>query len=276
MNTRRRIVRLIILSFLIGASCPVQAQQAAPKQPASVSENSTPAISHPIVDQRALDMLKRMSDTITHAKTMSFQSRSMVPLKGPNGIWINLFGASRVITQGQNKLFAETRGDFFPYDFYFDGKTITVFAPAKNVYAQKESAGTVDALIERAYQEGEKTFPYADILLADPYGTLTEGLVEAIFVGQSTIGNVKTAHLVFLNKGVEWQIWIGENDYLPRLVNARYFDDASEPDYIVEFLNWKLNEPVSDAAFTFQNSSNAAKVDFRKPDRISRRAYETN
>lgn len=251
MVSRVRVMLLLLLSLAVIAGGPVWAQGAAQGR----------------VDQRALDILKRMSDTIEQANTMGFQARSMVPVKGPNGLWINLFGVSRVVVQGQNKLFAETRGDFSPYDFYFDGTAVTAYAPAKNVYAQKEAPGTVEELMDRAYREEGRTFPYADILTSNPYEKLTRGLTGAVFVGQSTIAGVKTDHLAFSNEGVEWQIWVAEEDHLPRLVSARYFDDAREPDYTIEFFNWKLNEPVSDTDFVFQNASNAAKVDFRRPDK---------
>jgi hypothetical protein len=86
-----------------------------------------------------------------------------------------------------------------------------------------------------------------------------------MYVGQSTIGGVKTRHLALSNRGVEWQIWIGVEDNLPRLVVATYLDDASEPSYTVEFLDWKLNEPVGAEAFVFDNASKAVKVEFRNP-----------
>jgi hypothetical protein len=120
-------------------------------------------------------------------------------------------------------------------------------------------------VIEAAYREEGKSFPYADILVAEPYKVLAEGLVTALYVGTSTIGGVKTDHLVFANKGVEWQIWIGVEDHLPRLVYANYFDDVSEPSYTVGFLNWKVDAPVPSETFVFKNTSGAAKVEFRNP-----------
>jgi len=217
------------------------------------------------LDPRALDALKVMSDTLAQAKSIQFEARSMVPMKSPNGIWVSLFGTARVVKEGSGKLFAETRGDFFPYDFYFDGKTVTAYSPTKNFYAEKVAPGTVDDVIEAAYREEGKSFPYADILVAEPFQVLTEGLVKAVYVGQSTIGGVKTDHLVFINKGVEWQIWIGVEDHLPRLVYANYFDDISEPSYTVGFLDWKVNAPIPPETFMFQNTSKAAKVEFRNP-----------
>jgi len=225
----------------------------------------TPAKATPSLDQRALDTLKLMSDKLSQAKSIRFESRSMIPVKAPNGIWVSLFGTARVVKEGADKLFAETRGDFFPYDFYFDGKTVTAYSPTKNFYAEKPAPGTVDDVIEAAYREEGKSFPYADILVAEPYKILVEGVTRAVYVGQSTIGGVKTDHLFFSNKGVDWQIWIGAEDHLPRLVYANYLDDISEPSYTVGFLNWKVNDPVPAKTFVFQNSSKAVKVEFRNP-----------
>lgn len=247
------------LVCFIAASVPAQ-EAAAPKPAAQAA-----------IDQRALDILKKMSDAITQAKTVQFQARSMVPIRSPGGLWIDLFGMSRVVMQAPDKLFAETGGDRAKHDFYYDGKTITMYSPDKNLYAVKEAAPTVDAMIEAAYREDGKSFPYADLLVADPYAVLTKGLKGATYVGQSTLvplsgkGMIKTDHLAFINEGVEWQIWIGADDHLPRLVSATYLDDVREPSYTVELGDWKLNEPVDAATFVFTNATKAPKVEFRKP-----------
>jgi len=98
---------------------------------------------------------------------------------------------------------------------------------------------------------------------------MTEGLISALYVGQSVVKPMsgaqggKADHLAFSNKGVQWQIWIDTEDHLPRLVVATYLDEASEPSYTVEFGDWKLNEPVDPATFTFNNVSKASKVEYR-------------
>jgi isoquinoline 1-oxidoreductase beta subunit len=48
-------------------------------------------------DERALKLLKSMSDTLAQAKTLSFRSRSLVPTAAPNGQWISLSATSRVV-----------------------------------------------------------------------------------------------------------------------------------------------------------------------------------
>ena len=223
------------------------------------------------LDPKALETLKLMSYKLSQAKSLRFETRSMVPIKSPNGMWISLYGTSRVVKEGPKKLFVETRGDFFPYDFYFDGKAVTAFSPTKNFYAVKEAPGSVDDVIEAAYREEGKSFPYSDILVSEPYKILSEGLFRAVYVGQSVLRplsgaeGVTTDHLLFANNGVEWQIWIDTVDHLPRMVCATYFENDGEPSYTVEFGDWKLDEAVSPETFTYKNTTKASKVEFRNP-----------
>ena len=272
MSVRMFIVAALLAASLVTTACNAQTEQKAQTEPKAFAESQAPAIDH-----RALDMLKKMSDALSQAKTVSFQARSMVPIRTSDGTWVNLYGISRVVMQGPDKLFANTAGDFAPYDFYFDGKMITRYSPDKNLYAVKEEPGTIDDMIEKAYRENGKSFPYADILVSEPYGVMTNGLISALYIGQSTIrslsgqGSVKTSHLAFSNEGVEWQIWIGVEDYLPRLVCATYLDDAREPSYTVEFGDWKINEPVAPETFIFKNVSQAAKVEFCNPAQQGRK-----
>ena len=221
------------------------------------------------MDQRALDELKLMSDTIAGAKTIRFEALSMVPVKSPEGPWLNLYGSSRVVIQGSDKLFASTAGDFAPRDFYFDGKNITAYSPAKNIYAVKTAPATIDVMIREEHKKNGRSFPYANLLISEPYAVMVDGMERALYVGQSVIGGVKTRHLAFSNKGVDWQIWIGEADHLPRLVVATYLDDASEPSYTVKFKDWVLNEPVDAKEFVFSNITNAAQVEFRDPAAVT-------
>ena len=258
MLRRKFLMSVLCIAILMIGMAHAWAEEGVSRKAPSSTVAASP-------DPRALSMLKLMSDKLSQAKSLRFQARSMAPIKSPNGMWVSLYGTSRVVKEGSDKLFAETRGDFFPYDFYFDGKTITAYSPAKNLYAEKAAPGTVDSVIEKAYREEGKSFPYADILRAQPYDLLTEGLVSAVYVGQSTFrplsgaANVKADHLAFSNQGVEWQIWIGTEDHLPRLVCATYLENT------VEFGDWKIDEPVPPETFMFQNTSKAAKVEFRNP-----------
>jgi hypothetical protein len=215
-------------------------------------------------DERALKLLKGMGDTLGRARTLSFRARSLVPMSGPNGQWLSLIALSRVVMERPNKLFVEMRGDVSPNDYYYDGKTWTAIAQKDKFYSQRELPGqTIDAMLEETYAKQDDLFPFADVLWSDVYTRLTKDLTTALYVGQSTVGGAQVDHLAFTAEGLDWEIWIGTRDRLPRLMLGAYRDLERHPMFAVEFMDWKLNAPV--ATFRAAIPKGATKIEFKRP-----------
>lgn len=222
----------------------------------------TPA---PRKDEQAMAALKEMSTTLASARTMRFRVRSLLPMKAASGDWITLSGVGTVMRAGKDKLFVETGGDLFPFKFFFDGKTVTAFAPDEKVFAQKDAPGTIDAVLDQAAKRGEATFVFADVVSADPYTTMTRGLRSATVVGTSTIDGVETQHLAVHGEKMDWEIWIGTKDRLPRMVTLTDLAEARKPTHTVMFSEWALDESVPIEAFAFTPPPDATRVPFRDP-----------
>lgn len=221
----------------------------------------------PTKDPRALQALKAMSDKLTAAKTLTFKTRNMISVALPTGQWIRLFGNSTVVLERPDKLFADTAGDQAEHDFYYDGRTMTMYAPGANAYAQEPVSGSIDAMINRSYEIAENYFPFADVLMSNPYEALTRNLTSATLVGQSQIGGVLTDHLAFAGEGIEWEIWNGTEDKLPRLLLVTYLNVDGRPLHGVEFSNWTLGATIPAATFTFQPPAGAVKIEFSPPSK---------
>ncbi len=217
-----------------------------------------------IKDERALLLLKGMSDTVAKARTLSFRVRSLVPLAAPTGQYVSLFASSRVLLQRPDRLFVESRGDLLPNDLYYNGKTVTVIGPARKFYAQQEVSGsTLDTVLDQDIPAADSLAPFVDLLVSDPYARLAKDLSSALVVGQSTIGGVKTDHLAFAARGVDWEVWIGAHDKLPRLVVVSYRGDGRQPSFTVEYSDWKLNAPMLAQSFSVTIPKDAVKLDFK-------------
>ncbi|MCB1965236.1 DUF2092 domain-containing protein [Accumulibacter sp.] len=218
-----------------------------------------------VKDQRALTLLKGMSDKLASAKTVGFKVRSLVPMPAPNGQYISLFGTSRVLMQRPDKLFVESRGDLFPIDLYCDGQTVTAaVGPGNELYAQQAAPGsTIDAILEKEHPAADALAPFVDLLVSDPYARLAKDLSGAFLVGESTVGGVQTEHLAFTAKGVDWEIWIGTKDKLPRLVIVAYRSGERQPGFTVEFSDWKLDAPIPAQAFKVVLPKDATQLEFK-------------
>ena len=125
---------LLAASVLFGSAAVAQERPVAEAAPAGQ-----------IKDERALDLLKGMSDTLAKAQTLGLQVRSLVPFATPFGQQISLFGTSRVAMRRPDQLFVETRGELFPHNLYFNGKTVTAIGVDKRFYAQQPAAATASA-----------------------------------------------------------------------------------------------------------------------------------
>jgi hypothetical protein len=237
-----------------------------PGGPAIAQDKAAAVPAQAVKDERALMVLQGMSDTLAKAQTLAFRARTMVPFAMPSGQQISLFGASRVAMQRPDKLFVETRGDLFPHDLYFDGKTVTALAVEPRHYAQQAvAASTVEALIQTKQAATDTLAPFADLLVADPYARLTQDLTSALLVGQSTIDGVPTDHLAFTGSGVDWEIWIGSKDRLPRLIVVHYRGGERQPTFTVALSDWKLGAPIPSRIFSAALPKGAQKVDFKAP-----------
>jgi len=227
---------------------------------------ATTVFTQPFKDERALALLKDMSDTLAKAQTMRFTVRSLIPFAAPTGQQISLFGTTRVAMQRPDKLFAENRGELFPHNLYFNGTTVTTIGTEKRFYAQQpSSASTIEALIEKAHPGSDALAPFVDLLVGDPFARLTEGMVGAMLVGQSTLDAVNTDHLAFSGAGVDWEIWIGIKDKLPRLMVVHYRGGERHPTFTATFSDWKLGAPIAAQTFNANIPKDAVKIDFKLP-----------
>ena len=162
------------------------------------------------------------------------------------------------------RLRVQARGDLFPSDLFHDGKTVTVVAANPKVYAQREAAGSLVESFTRGPQPGgDLVTPFIDLLATDPFAVLTRDLTSAIWVGQSKVGGVVTDHLAFTSKDVDWEVWIGAKDKLPRLMVVSYRVTGRQPTFTVELSDWKLNGAVPASTFTAAIPKGATRVEFK-------------
>ncbi len=229
----------------------------------------------PAKEEQAMAALKEMGTTLSSAKTLRFKVRNLVPMKTASGTWITLVGGGSVMREGQDKLFVETSGDLYPFRFYFDGKTVTAFAPEDKVYAQRDAPGTIDTALERAAKNGETAFVFADLVSADPYAAMTKDLQSAVVVGTSTVDGVETQHLAVHGKAMDWEIWIGTRDRLPRMVTLTDIRDARKPTHTVLLSEWALDESLPPDTFSFAKPDDATQIPFRSPTQAMAAARRT-
>jgi hypothetical protein len=132
-------------------------------------------------------------------------------------------------------------------------------------YARRDETGiAIEAIMQNPQPGSDAIAPFFDMLVPDPYAVLTRDFSSALWVGQSTIGGVKTDHLAFTAKGLDWEIWIGTTDKLPRQMIVCYRSGERQPTFTVELSDWKLSAPVPPQTFNPKIPKGAVKIEFKQ------------
>jgi len=221
----------------------------------------------PGLEPRAIDILKAASARLAGAKAMAFTA--VVSYESPSRLGPPLVYAtkSQVTLQRPDKLKVITLGDGPPSEFYYDGKTMMAFAPTENLVAVADAPPTIDAALAAAYDSAAIYFPFADVMVADPYKDIADGLKHAFYVGQSSIvGGTTTDIVAYVTGNVFVEAWIGAEDKLPRRVYAIYLNDRARLRHVLELSNWEIDGVVPADAFVSAKAAGAGRIAFARPD----------
>jgi hypothetical protein len=248
------------LTFVVGAN----AQAAPAKASAARSKAVKPA--PPELEAQVMDLLRGMSKALTTPSSMAFTAVATYESPTSIGPPLAFTTVSEVLVQRPNRLRVITSGDGRASEYYYDGKTLTAFAPSENLVAVAPAPPTIDAMLEAAFKDAAIYFPFADVLGADPFKNITEGVTKTFYVGPSTaVGGTTTDVIAVVSDEVFMQIWIGADDKLPRRLRATYRGDPLLLRHQVDLSNWKLDPVVAADAFASVNAANARRIPFAAP-----------
>jgi hypothetical protein len=171
------------------------------------------------------------------------------------------FGATvDYLVRKPNGMRAEVVSDRKRRQYFYDGKTVTVYGPTNRYYASAAAPPTITELLQFLDQKYDVDLPLADLFL---WGTDKDGLDDiksAINVGPSRIGGVECDHYVFRQADVDWQIWIERGKTpLPRKLVITTTSEPTQPQYVA-VLKWDLKPKLDNKSFTFAPPKGAQKI----------------
>ena len=212
--------------------------------------------------QDAGKILKAMSDYITAQKSVSISFDSDIEVVTPELQKIQFTSSGQALLSRPDKLRVSRTGGYTDVELVFDGKTVTVLGKNINAFAQTDSPGTVDQLIDGIRDKHNIQMPGADLLLSRVYDDLTADVVDAKHIGQGVVDGVECEHLAFRNAEVDWQLWVETGARpVPRkyVITSKHVTGA--PQYTLRIKEWKTDVPVAADAFVFKPPADAKRVE---------------
>lgn len=256
--------KVLLPLALAAVSCmavPVMAQQAAPAAAPAAQASA------PLLEPKALDILKAMSSKLASAKSIAFTVTTAFDQPGRNNQPIFYGTKSNVALVRPNRFAVATMGDGPRTGFYYNGKDMVVAMPDQNLVAVAAAPGNVEDMLDQAFTNAGIYFPWVDLVTANPYGEIEKGLKTAFYIGQSKIiGDTVTDMVAFANANVMVQMWIGAKDKLPRLVSIVPVETGQRGRQMLQFANWTINKSIPSSTFESKERKTARQIEFAKPE----------
>lgn len=224
-----------------------------------------PTAPTPAIEPVAQRLLQEMGKYLTSAKHFSFHAEIDFDDVLPTGQKLQ-FGASYdVAFERPDRLYSEYRGDLGVRRFSYDGKSMTLYDPLLNAYATEQAPSSVDGLLDELAKSYGFAPPLSDFLHSDPYQTLRDNVLFGFYVGSSNVDGVRCNHLAFVEKRIDWQIWIEDGpQWVPRKVVITYKTIPGSPQFTAVLSDWDLTTPLAEPLFETQLPPDAERIDFLK------------
>jgi len=243
-------------------AAPPAAATAGPAYTSAPSSSAAPTGA--TVDPEATAALVRMGSYLRTLKDINLRARITQEEVMADGQKTQRSSDVDVTARRPNRLRVTVSNDRQPRNFYYDGKTFTLFAPSNGFYAQAEAPATIGELASRLEEKFDIQLPLVDLFRWGTDDANLAALTSAIVLTPNRIDGVTTDHYAFRQDGADWQLWVQEGDQpLPRKLVITTTTDEARPQYTAEW-TWNLAPSINEREFAFTPPKGAKKITFKQ------------
>jgi hypothetical protein len=217
------------------------------------------------IDPKALDALKTMGEHMRRMKSFEVHADTTIDEVDDDGQKLQFTGTVDFKVRRPNGLRAEIDSDRQQRTFYYDGKTLTQYAPRMGYYASVSAPPTLRELADVLQNKYGLSLPLTDLFRWGEDQDDGSSLTAAAFIGPSKIGGTECGHFAYRQPDVDWQVWIARESKLPCKLVITTLDEPAQPQYAAVFM-WKPNVALDEKTFTFEQPKSAHRIEIAVVD----------
>ena len=221
-----------------------------------------PAMSADGMDPAADKILKSMSTYLGGLPAFTVSGDIDSEVINLSGQKLQFSSSVAIAAERPGKLYVSRQGAIADMEIIFNGKTLTLNGKGLNVYKQMGSPGTIDDVLDTMQVEMGLDAPGADLFYADPYISLSSGVVSSTYLGTDYVNGVECHNLAFRQEKTDWQLWVQVgNAPLPMkyIITTKWV--AGAPQYSVRFRGWNTKPQIEANRFEFSAPKGARKLE---------------
>lgn len=218
-----------------------------------------------VIDRAAERLMVDFCGLLKAADRFSFQVDASFDEVLKSGTRVQYHKSSEVLVQRPDRLRVDAESDKGARSYFYDGKTLAVYDPDRNLYAVFPAPATLDAMLDAAEDRG-LTIPLNDLARSRPCAGLAELTRTGHYAGRHYFNGELHHHLVFVADGADVQLWLDTGEVpLLRKVVIDYRARPGAPRYEGVLTDWNFDPKVEPSTFEFSPPAGAVKVEFRGP-----------
>lgn len=237
MKTKQRT--LLLTSFVVIAS-----SLAYPRTTLAESVQS--------IDERTRDIVTLMGEFLDDLPQFAFTAKVRYDRALEAGTLVEAHEVHHVAVKRPGQLRATVLGDSGLRAALISDGTATLVDPVSRRYFQCEVPKSVGGAVDVLVIDLGLSLPSADFIYEDSASTLLADVESSEYLGVVPIDGAPCHHMVFLQEGLEWQLWVSAGVHpVPNRISMRYTDRPGAPRFSAS-LDWNLaTTRYSDSAFAF-------------------------
>ena len=271
-ETRARIGRraATILASLALVATALPAQEVTAVSSTTTVRTTTP-VTTGVIDSKAVNALRTMGAYLRTLKSFSVDVKGAKDEVMSDGQKILISGTVKYLVRTPDRLRAEINTDRKQRTIYYNGKTVTLYAPRMHYYSTVNAPPTVMQMLDTVSAKYGVELPVADLFLWGTPRDGTSALKHARYIGPSTVDGIQTDQYAFRQEGTDWQIWIEQGSRpLPRRLVITSVDKPGDPQYYANLM-WDLTANTDDSNFTFEAPKDAKSIPWNQTTTASAR-----
>ena len=220
----------------------------------------------PAVAPEATAALERMGAHLRTLKTFEVRAATTLDEVLESGQKVQFGGTVALKVRRPDRLRSDVSSDRKQRQFFYDGKTVTVYGPRVNYYAVVQAPATLSELVEMLGTKYGIETPLADLFFWGTDKARPGDIKAAVYLGPATLDGAACDQYAFRQEGMDWQVWIQKGSSpLPRKVVITSTSEPSQPQYTA-VLRWNVAAQIDNRTFAFVPPAGARRIPLQTAD----------
>jgi len=262
----KKFLWMLMVGMLL-ASSPLLAQVAQQRQatPPQAEKAVTPPSQAQAVtpEPDPLQILQKMCDFLKAQQQFTYKAEVADDQVYQGGKKLQYGIDMETFVHRPDRLRVNAEGDLVDKQFFFDGKTITLYDKDDNVYGTLEVPPNIESALEKASKEFGVRVALTDLASPQLCDHIRKKVKHSLYVGLHKVRGIPCHHVAFDGDEVQLQVWIDAGDQpLPRKVVLNHKNLPGSPQWTAYLSNWNFSPQLNDNLFAFSPPQGAEKIKF--------------